>query len=41
VKASYQNRLEIELQYTEFYGGGKNSSIRDRDNIGLNVKYSF
>ncbi|WP_426141710.1 DUF1302 domain-containing protein [Pseudomonas sp. DWP3-1-2] len=41
VKASYQNRLETELQYTEFYGGGKNSSIRDRDNIGLNVKYSF
>ncbi|MGV8864508.1 MAG: DUF1302 domain-containing protein [Pseudomonas sp.] len=41
VSASYQNRLEAELQYTEFYGAGQNSAIRDRDNIGLNVKYSF
>ena len=41
VRASYQNRLEAELQYTEFYGAGQNSAIRDRDNIGLNVKYSF
>lgn len=41
VRASYQNRLEAELQYTEFYGAGQNSAVRDRDNIGLNVKYSF
>lgn len=41
LKASYQNRLETELQYTEFYGAGKNNAVRDRDNIGLNVKYSF
>ncbi|MDY7565862.1 DUF1302 domain-containing protein [Pseudomonas sp. RTC3] len=41
VRANYQNRLEAELQYTEFYGAGQNSAIRDRDNIGLNVKYSF
>ncbi|HHX6999958.1 TPA: DUF1302 family protein, partial [Pseudomonas aeruginosa] len=32
---------EGELQYTEFYGGGQNNNIRDRDNIGLTVKYSF
>ncbi|MCY1203930.1 hypothetical protein D9M72_154370 [compost metagenome] len=41
VKATYLNSLEAELQYTEFYGGGQNNSVRDRDNIGFNVKYSF
>ncbi|MEK1940544.1 MAG: DUF1302 family protein, partial [Pseudomonas sp.] len=41
VKASYLNSLEGELAYTEFSGGGQNNSSRDRDNIGVNVKYSF
>ncbi|MFP6848584.1 MAG: DUF1302 domain-containing protein [Pseudomonas sp.] len=41
VKASYLNSLEGELAYTEFSGGGQNNASRDRDNIGLNVKYSF
>ncbi len=41
LKASYQNSLEGELQYTEFYGGGRNNAMRDRDNVGVNVKYSF
>ncbi|MGE8362169.1 DUF1302 domain-containing protein [Pseudomonas sp.] len=41
LRASYLNSLEAELQYTEFYGGGQNYSGRDRDNIGVNVKYSF
>jgi len=41
VKASYLNSLEAELQYTEFYGAGQNNASRDRDNIGVNVKYSF
>ncbi|VXC00134.1 conserved exported hypothetical protein [Pseudomonas sp. 8AS] len=41
LRASYLNSLEAELQYTEFYGGGQNNSGRDRDNLGLNVKYSF
>ncbi|NBA94297.1 DUF1302 domain-containing protein [Pseudomonas sp. R5(2019)] len=41
LKASYQNAFEAELQYTEFYGGGQASAIRDRDNVGLNLKYSF
>ncbi|MDH4558551.1 DUF1302 domain-containing protein [Pseudomonas sp. BN417] len=41
LKASYLNSLEAELQYTEFYGGGQNNSVRDRDNVGVNVKYSF
>lgn len=41
MRASYLNNLEAELQYTEFYGGGQNNSTRDRDNVGVNVKYSF
>ena len=41
LKASYQQSLEAELQYTEFYGAGQNNATRDRDNIGFNVKYSF
>ncbi|WP_394558975.1 DUF1302 domain-containing protein [Aquipseudomonas alcaligenes] len=41
LKASYLNSLEAELQYTEFYGAGENNSGRDRDNVGINVKYSF
>ncbi|SHN09794.1 DUF1302 domain-containing protein [Phytopseudomonas punonensis] len=41
MKANYMNSLEAELQYTEFSGGGNNNAIRDRDNIGFNVKYSF
>jgi hypothetical protein len=41
VRANYQNRLEAELQYTEFYGGGQHSAVRDRDNLGVNLKYSF
>ncbi|MEG1038556.1 MAG: DUF1302 domain-containing protein [Pseudomonas sp.] len=39
VKANYQNKFEAELQYTEFYGGGQNNGIRDRDNVGFNLKY--
>ena len=41
LRASYLNSLEAEVQYTEFYGAGQNNGSRDRDNIGLNVKYSF
>lgn len=41
VRASYMGSLEAELQYTEFMGGGQSNSGRDRDNVGLNVKYSF
>ena len=41
LRANYMSSLEAELQYTEFYGAGQNNSGRDRDNVGLNVKYSF
>lgn len=39
VKANYQNKLEAELQYTEFFGGGQNNATRDLDNVGFNLKY--
>ena len=41
MRANYLNGLEAEVQYTEFYGAGQNNSGTDRDNIGINVKYSF
>lgn len=41
LKATYLNSLEGEIQYTEFSGAGRNNVMRDRDNIGVNVKYSF
>jgi hypothetical protein len=41
LRASYLNSLEAELAYTEFYGAGQDNVSRDRDNIGMNVKYSF
>ena len=39
--ATYLNSLEAEIQYTEFYGAGQNNYERDRDNVGVSVKYSF
>jgi hypothetical protein len=41
LRANYLNSLEAELAYTEFYGAGQDNTGRDRDNIGMNVKYSF
>ncbi|WP_373387956.1 DUF1302 domain-containing protein [Pseudomonas alcaligenes] len=41
LRASYLNNLETEVQYTEYYGAGQNNSGRDRDNLGVNLKYSF
>lgn len=41
LRAIYLSSLEAELAYTEFSGAGQDNSTRDRDNIGMNVKYSF
>lgn len=41
VDASYLNSFEVGLQYTEYYGAGRNNSTRDRDNVSLTAKYSF
>ncbi|CRM48978.1 glycine/betaine transmethylase [Pseudomonas sp. 2822-15] len=41
VKADYRGGLETELQYTTFSGAGKGNTVRDRDNVSFDVKYSF
>ncbi|MBH2033747.1 MAG: DUF1302 domain-containing protein [Pseudomonadales bacterium] len=41
LRASYLSSLEAELAYTEYSGAGEDNVARDRDNIGVNVKYSF
>jgi hypothetical protein len=41
LRASYLSSLEGELAYTEYSGAGQDNATRDRDNIGMNVKYSF
>jgi len=40
MRAELEN-LEAEMQYTEFWGGGMNNQMRDRDNASFNVKYTF
>jgi len=40
MRAELEN-LEAEMQYTQFWGGGINNMMRDRDNASFNVKYSF
>jgi len=40
LRAELEN-LEAEMQYTEFWGGGMNNQMRDRDNASFNVKYTF
>ena len=41
LSADYQSTLEAEIAYTDFFGAGNDNGLRDRDNIGVNVKYSF
>lgn len=41
LKADYLSRLEAGLQYTIFTGAGQSNLIRDRDNVSMDVKYSF
>jgi hypothetical protein len=41
VTATYLGNLQAQLQYTNFYGAGNANVNRDRDNIGVNLKYSF
>lgn len=41
LRASYLSSIEGELAYTTFWGAGQDNSGRDRDNVGVNVKYSF
>lgn len=37
----YLNNFSTKIGYTNFYGGGENHLITDRDNISINFSYSF
>jgi hypothetical protein len=41
MRANYLDSLQAEVSYTIFTGAGHANGYRDRDNVGLNVKYSF
>ncbi len=41
VAASYQNKWQLDLSYTNYSGAGRYNLINDRDFVGAFVKYSF
>jgi hypothetical protein len=40
-KAIYLNNFTAQVGYTNFFDGGENHLITDRDNVSLSVSYSF
>ena len=42
-KASWQSEIEAEVRYNAFLGNGNDdiTSLNDRDNVSLNLKYRF
>jgi hypothetical protein len=41
VNGEYQNRWEVDISYTSYFGAGRYNLINDRDFIGASIKYSF
>ena len=41
LRGDFLNRWSGEISYTNFFGGGQNNPLRDRDFISFNLKYSF
>lgn len=39
--ATYQNQLAFSAQYTNFFGGGDQNLLRDRDFVSVSLSYSF
>jgi len=37
----YLTNFAVKLGYSNFFDGGENTTINDRDNVSLNVSYSF
>lgn len=37
----YLNNFTVKLGYTNFWDGGENTTINDRDNVSVNFSYSF
>ena len=40
-KAVYLNNFTTQIGYSNFFDGGDNHLITDRDNVSLNFSYSF
>jgi hypothetical protein len=38
---SYLNRLEVDVRFTSFFGGGRRNLLRDRDVLRFQVSYSL
>ena len=41
ISANYQQNWTADLQYTNYFGGGKRNLINDRDFVSVTVKYAF
>ncbi len=41
LRGDFLNRWSGEISYTNFFGGGQNNPLRDRDFLSFNLKYSF
>ncbi len=41
VRAIYQSNFFVEVGYVNFFGGGHDNLLTDRDNVSLKVSYSF
>ena len=41
VRANYLNAWGLNVSWTQFYGGGSQNLLRDRDFIGANLSYAF
>jgi hypothetical protein len=41
LKGVYLNNLTAEVGYTDYFGGGDDHLLTDRDNVSFNISYSF
>lgn len=41
VELSYLDNITLGLDWTQYFGGGNFNLVNDRDNVSMNVKYSF
>jgi hypothetical protein len=41
VRGIYQNNLFVEVGYVNFFDGGHDNLLTDRDNVSVTMSYSF
>jgi hypothetical protein len=41
LRGTYLDKIIAELSYANYFGGGFDNWIIDRDNVAFNIKYSF